>query len=416
VTPEHRPAALGVSIVAGLLFVGLAAWLVPWDPAPGGDLTPADPAAYFGPEHLARAETFTTWSRVWSWSSLAVSLLVACWFGFTRRGRALVARVQRGPWWLQVVAAVTFLDLVGRLLTLPFGIRQRLHLREYGLSVQSWGGYVADLVKGELLDIVVVSLALVAVMACARRWRRAWPVIAAGVAATLVMLGSFVYPLVVEPLFSSFTDLPDGALRDGVLALAEEEGVDVDEVLVSDASRRTTTFNAYVSGFGETRRVVLYDTLVDELPQAQALTVVAHELAHARHDDVLVGSVLGASGAAFGVGLLGLVLGGRRRATMLGDPASVPVVLALVALATFLASPVQNTISRHIELRADVDALRATEDPETFIDMQVQLMTRSLADPTPWAPSQLWFGSHPTGWTRIALAQRLAAEGAGAQE
>ena len=219
----------------------------------------------------------------------------------------------------------------------------------------------------------------------------------------------------VEPLFSSFSALPDGELRDGVLALAEEEQVDVDEVLVSDASARTTTFNAYVSGFGGTRRVVLYDTLVDELPQDQALTIVAHELAHARHDDVLVGSALGATGAAFGVGLLGLVLGGRRRATRLADPASVPVVLALVALATFLSSPVQNTISRHIELRADVDALRATEDPDTFVDMQVQLMTRSLADPTPWAPSQLWFGSHPTGWTRIALAERMSRSETGDQ-
>nr|WP_253945088.1 M48 family metalloprotease [Nocardioides sp. zg-DK7169] len=394
-----------------MLFVALAAWLVPWDPVPGGDLEPVDPAAYFGAEHLARAETFTTWSRVWSWSSLAVSLLVACWFGFTRRGRGIVAKVQRGPWWLQVVAAVAFLDVVGRLVTLPFGIRQRQHLREYGLSVQSWGGYAADLVKGEVLDVVVTSLALVAVMACARRWRRAWPVIAAGVAATLVMLGSFVYPLVVEPLFSSFTPLEEGPLRAGVLALAEEEGVEVDEVLVSDASRRTTTLNAYVSGFGGTRRVVLYDTLVEELPREQALTVVAHELAHARHDDVLVGSVLGATGAAFGVGLLGLVLGGRRRATRLGDPASVPVVLALFALASFLSSPVQNTISRQVELRADVDSLRATEDPETFVDMQVQLMTRSLADPTPWAPSQLWFGSHPTGWTRIALAERMGGAG-----
>ena len=406
-TQEHRPAALGVTVVAGLLFVVLALWLVPWDPAPGGDLDPVDPAAYLTAAERARAESFSTWSRVWSWSSLAVSLALACWFGFTRRGRALVARAQRGPWWLQVVGAVAFLEVVGRLVTLPFGIRQRMHLREYGISVQSWGGYAADLVKNEALDIVVTSLAVLAVMACARRWRRAWPVVAASVVAALVLLGSFVYPLVVEPLFSSFTSLPEGSLRSAVLAVAEEEGVEVDDVLVSDASRRTTTLNAYVSGFGGTRRVVLYDTLVEDLPQDQALSVVAHELAHARHDDVLVGSVLGASGAAFGIGLLGLAMTGRRRATRLGDPASVPVVLALVALATFAASPVQNTISRHIELRADVDALQVTGDPDAFVEMQVRLMRRSLADPTPWTPSQIWFGSHPTGWTRIALAERM---------
>ena len=72
----------------------------------------------------------------------------------------------------------------------------------------------------------------------------------------------------------------------------------VDDVLVADASRRTTTLNAYVSGFGSTRRVVLYDNLVDDVPEDQALSVVAHELAHAKHDDVLTGSLLGAAGAA----------------------------------------------------------------------------------------------------------------------
>ena len=85
--------------------------------------------------------------------------------------------------------------------------------------------------------------------------------------AVLVMLGSFVYPVLVEPLTTDFDPLPAGELRTEILAVADAEGVPIDEVLVSDASRRTTTFNAYVSGFGSTRRVVLYDTLVDEVDQ-----------------------------------------------------------------------------------------------------------------------------------------------------
>ena len=83
----------------------------------------------------------------------------------------------------------------------------------------------------------------------------------------------------VEPLFNWFTPLADGPLRTQILELADEEGVEVDDVLVADASRRTTTLNAYVSGFGSTRRVVVYDNLVDDLPEDQALSVVAHELA-----------------------------------------------------------------------------------------------------------------------------------------
>ena len=90
------------------------------------------------------------------------------------------------------------------------------------------------------------------------------------------------------------------------------------------------------------------------------------------------------------------------------EPAVVPLVLALLALGTLLSAPVQNLVSRHIETRADVDALRATRDPEAFVAVQRQLALRSLADPDPPALSQLWWGSHPTGLTRIAIAEQLA--------
>ena len=112
-----------------------------------------------------------------------------------------------------------------------------------------------------LVTAVVTSLVLLIVVGAARHWRRAWPAVAGVVLAGLALLASFAYPLVVEPLFNDFTSLPEGSLRSGVLELAEREGVAVDDVLVADASRRTTTLNAYVSGIGATKRVVLYDNL-----------------------------------------------------------------------------------------------------------------------------------------------------------
>ena len=293
--------------------------------------------------------------------------------------------------------------MVGRLATLPFSIVLRHRALEFGLTNQGWGAYAVDLAKGLAVEVVATSIALVVLVGVARRWPRAWPAVAGVLLAGLVMLGSFVYPLLVEPLFNHFEPLPDGPLRTQVLALADQEGVQVDDVLVADASRRTTTLNAYVSGFGSSRRVVVYDNLVDEqskVDDREILTIVAHELGHARHDDVLTGSLLGAAGALLGVGLLGLLVGG------VADPRQVPRVLALVAVATLLASPVENGISRRIETRADVASLRATQDPEAFAEVQKQLALTSLADPTPYAWSQFWFGSHPTTLQRIALAQR----------
>nr|WP_246416040.1 M48 family metallopeptidase [Nocardioides luti] len=404
-----------------MAFVVLALWLVPWHPVPGGTPPPADPGSVFSAEQISRAEDFSRWARVWSWSSLVVSLLVAGFLGLSRTGRRWVERL-RGPWWFRVVVAVAALALVGRVVTLPFAVLLRREQLQYGLSTQAWSGFARDQAVGQVVTIVSTSLGLLVVVACARRWPRAWPAVAGGLVAALVLVGSFVYPVLVEPLFNSFTPLPDGPLRTQILRLADEEGVHVDDVLVADASRRTTTLNAYVSGLGSTRRVVVYDNLVDDLPQDEALSVVAHELGHAREGDVVTGSVLGAVGGAFGIGLLALVVGavggtgaaarpGERRRTGMADPAVVPLVLALVAFGTLLSSPVENAVSRQIETRADVDALEATHDPDAFIAMQRQLALRSLSDPTPPAWSQLWFGSHPTTLGRIAIAEQLRGNG-----
>lgn len=406
-TQAARRISLVTAALGGVAFVVLAVLLVPWDPVPGGELRPSDPTSLFTAAQLERAETFARRTDWIGWVSLLVRLLAACWLGFSRRGRALFARLP-GPWWVGVVLAVAVFEVGLRVLTLPFAVLLRRQLLDYGLSTQSWPAWALDLVKGEAVDVVGVSLALLVLVGCARRWRRAWPAVAGGIAAVLVVAGSFAYPLVVEPLFNDFEPLPDGPLKTGVLELAEREDVEVDEVLVADASRRTTTLNAYVSGIGGSRRVVLYDNLVDDLPVDQALSVVAHELAHARHHDVVTGTLLGATGTCFAIGLLGAVLGGlRRRGGSPADPAMLPVVLALYALAMVLSSPVQNTISRQIEVRADVDALRATGDPASFVELQRQLALRSIADPTPRGWEHFWFSSHPTVLERTALAERI---------
>jgi STE24 endopeptidase len=398
-----------VTATGGVAFVVIAALLVPWHPVPGGTPAAADPGTYFTAREIARGEQYAHWSRVLSWSSTVVSLLAACLLGFTSWGRRLVERLP-GWWWVRVILAVALVAMIGRLVTLPLAVLARRRAIEYGLSNQAWSGFARDLALNQGVNIVAVSLTLIVLIGCARRWARAWPAVAAGLLGALVLAGSFVYPVLVEPLFNSFTSLEDGDLRSQVIDLAEREGVPIDDVLVADASRRTTTLNAYVSGFGSTRRVVLYDNLVEDVPRDQVLSVVAHELAHAKHDDVLTGSLLGVAGAVLGVGLLGLIVGavGPRRGVSMRDPAVVPLVLALIAIGTLVSSPIQNGISRQIETRADVDALRVTGDSDAFIGVQRQLMVRSLADPTPPSWAQLWFGSHPIGMVRIAIAEQLA--------
>ena len=225
-----------------------------------------------------------------------------------------------------------------------------------------------------------------------------------------VVLGSSVYPLVVEPLFNHFTPMSAGPLRSSILALAREDGVRLQDVLVADASRRTTSVNAYVDGFGATRRVVVYDTLLRDLPPAQVRSVVAHELGHAKDDDVLTGTLLGAAGSIVGVGLLGVLMPLVRRRTRTAgaaDPGAVPALLALVAVGTLVAAPLQNAISRAIEARADRTALVTTHDPAAFVAMQRELVLAAHADPSPPWLTQWWFGTHDSMVQRVALAEAL---------
>lgn len=406
---RHRRLLWALTLGGTAVFAMMAWLLVPWHPVPGGTPSPAAPGDLFTEAELQRGDDFSGLQRILSWSSLGVSLVVACLLGFTGLGARLMGR-RRRPWPVVVVGMTAMVLLIGELVTLPFALALRARRVDYGLTNQALGPWLVDQAKGLGLGVVFTSIALLVLFACVRRWATWWPAVVAGIFVVLVMIGSFLYPVVVEPMFNDFESMASGELRTQILQLADEEGVSVEDVLVADASRRTTTLNAYVSGFGSTRRVVVYDNLVNSQPEEQVLSVVAHELAHAKHDDVLVGTSLGAFGAVVGVGLLGLLMQGvalRRRAGVdgLGDPRAVAVVLALLALATVATNPIENTISRQIETRADVEALKVTP-PEAMIGLQRELCVRSVCDPTSPAWSQFWFGSHPTVLLRVAIAEQ----------
>lgn len=409
---DRRAAAI-VAVGAAVALVVLSLWLVPWDWVPGGDLRPMPAGDLFSAAEIARAEEFAGTRRLLSWSSYGVSLVVSLGLGFTSTGARLVRRTTgRLGWWLAVPVGALLLLAVGRLATLPFALSIRRQNLDYDLTRQDLAGWSVDQLKGLLVAWVITGAVLLVIVGSARRSPRRWFVWAGAAMVGLTVLTSFLYPVVVEPLFNRFTPMPDGPLRTQILSLADEEGVRVDDVLVADASRRTTTLNAYVSGLGSTRRVVVYDTLLDEMTPAEVTVVVAHELAHVKNHDVLVGTTLGAVGIVGAVCALALVLDGRRtrdRAGVdaAGDPAVVPLILALVALGSFVSSPVVNTVSRAVEARADRGALSATHAPDAFIRTQRRLALEAVQDPSPPRLSQIWFGSHPTVLERAGLPASL---------
>ena len=396
-----------------LLLVGLAVALavaVPWTPLPGADLQP-DPRRDFTAAQIAREVAFHDALRPTSYASLVLGLVVVSVLGLTSLGGRLVRAVARplgGGWVWQVVLGTLAVTVVVRVATLPLRARSETVLREYGLSTQTWGSWTLDVVRNVLVDAGLSALALLALVGIARVARRTWWAWGAGATAALVVAGSFAYPLVVEPVFNDFRSLPEGPLRTQVLELAERDGVPVDDVLVADASRRTSALNAYVSGFGSSRRIVLYDTLVQRATPEEVALIVAHELGHADEDDVLVGTLLGALGAAAAVCGLAVLLSWapvlrRSGGDGMHDPRVVPLVLALVAVGTLLAAPASNLVSRRIEARADVHSLDLTRDPRTFSDSQRRLALANLSDLDPHPLAYAVFATHPSATERLAL-------------
>lgn len=408
-------------LVAGCLVVlaALGAVLVPWSWWPPGGMRPAPVGSAFTAAQVRRAEDYTGSVLPLSLAATAVSLATALVLGLTPLGSGLARRLGgRLRWWAAVPVATLALVLLGRVVTLPFGLLIRRRDLEVGLTNQSLAGWLRDWAVSALVAWLFATLVVLLVVATARRSPRRWFVGAAvgGLLGTFVL--SMLYPLVVEPLFNRFQPMPDSPLKQSLLRLASAEGVRVDDVLVADASRRTTTLNAYVSGIGGTRRIVVYDNLLRDLPPDQVRSVVAHELGHARHHDVVLGTTLGAVGAFLGFCLLGVLLDTaalRRRAGVAGpaDPAVAALVLALVAAGSLLVAPVQNAVSRAMEARADRSALVSTHDPRAFTVMQRQLALHALADPSPPELLHLWFGTHPTVLQRLGMARAYARQHGG---
>lgn len=372
-----------------------------------GDLTAA--AAGFTPAQVAREVAFHDAVRPASYGALVLGLVAAAVLGLTPLGARLVGRLARG-WFLQVLLGTLVLTALARLVVLPLSVRRERVLREVGLSSQDWPSWTVDVLKGIGVDAALTALALLAVVGLARRTRHWWAW-AALTTACLVVAGSFAYPLVVEPVFNEVKPLPAGALREELLALAGRDGVPVEDVLVADASRRTTALNAYVSGFGSSRRLVVYDTLVAQAPPAEVALVVAHELGHAKARDVVTGTLLGAVGAAAAVCALALLLSWppllrRAGAAGVGDGRVVALLLLLVTVGTQLAGPGANLVSRRLEARADVHALQLTGDAAVFEQAQRRLALTNLSDLEPNALAYALFATHPSTTERIALARR----------
>lgn len=417
--PDSQPRwpLLALWAIAGaVVVVGVAGQL--WRPVAPDLGPPPDPRDLFDAAHLARVQAYQGPKRLLGLLALAVQVGVPVAAVVTRRGRRAVDAVARrsgGERRPALAAAAVGVAVVAatELAVLPLAFWSGfVHDGAFGLRTQGLAGWAGDRVLALAPALLLTAVGLAVASVVVRRLPRAWPPLlglaAAGLAAVVVTLS----PLLLEPLRFDFTPLPQGQVRDRVTALLERADVQVDALLVADASRRTTRQNAYVSGLGGTRRVVLYDTLLAARSPAEIGAVFAHELAHHLHRDVPRGTLLGAAGtilatAAVAAALRRQVAGGRLRAQ--GDPRGAAVVVAVVVVLSALSLPLQQLLSRRAEAAADHAALQLAGDPAAMAALIAGLAHANLTDPAPPAWAYLLWSSHPTPAARLGMAARAGA-------
>lgn len=370
----------------------------------------------FTPEEIERARRYHRPSYGALALDAVLGFAVLVLLVFAPLGHAIARGLARLPWPLATLAEVGVAVGASFVVRLPVTWwRGFVHERAWGFSTQAVGGWAADRAKGLAVALVLTGVVLLGLVAVARALPHAWPLVLAPAAGGLVLFLSFVAPIALEPVFNRFEPLADAELAARLLALSVRVGVPVREVLVADASRRTRKENAYVSGLGATRRVVVYDTLLRRADGRQLELVVAHELGHRRLRHVLQGTLLAVGGALATVVVLWALLqwswlGSAIGARGAGDPRVVPFVLLTAGALEALALPWQSTLSRRWERAADRFSLDVTGDVDVFVASHRDLAVANLADLAPPPAIYLWVFSHPTAPERIADALARAGE------
>ena len=317
-----------------------------------------------------------------------------------------------GPWHLvdglgwagSAAAFAALVSLLSGVVGLPLAVWGG-HVRErrWGFSTQGLPGWLADWAKGEAVSLVLTVALWAGLVGLARALPSAWPAAAAAAAALATGFLSFVAPVVLEPIFNRFRPLADERLAGDLRALADRAGVPVRDVLVADASRRTTKVNAYVSGLGGTRRVVLFDTLLESADERALKLILAHELAHRRERHVAKLTLLGMAGAAGWVVVLWALLGSR-----IASPRELPLVLLISLGLRLLVLAPGAALSRCWERVADRYSLELTRDLESFERAHLDLARKNLSDLVPPRVVYLLLFSHPTPPERLALGRAWA--------
>ncbi len=340
---------------------------------------------------------------------------------FTNLGIWLANQLQALSWqpvagWfpLQILAYFLILMLAYEIITAPIGYYSGFVLpHRYGLSTMSMKSWLADLFKGLalslILEILVIEFVYLLLAVQPQTW---WLWVALAMLFFSVVMANLA-PVLIFPIFYKFTPLPEGDLTKRLLALAQRANTRVRGVFTMQLSNKTTAANAALMGLGNTRRIVIGDTMLDRYTPDEIEVVLAHELGHHVHHDIwkliISQSILTLGGLYLVNVVLHWSVDTQHIYTSLADPATIPLLLALMGAFGLIVMPIGNGLSRTIEYQADEYALQSTKMVEPFKSAMTRLANQNLSDVEPSPVIEFLFHDHPSVNKRLKHADSFAA-------
>jgi STE24 endopeptidase len=342
-----------------------------------------------------------------AWSAvLLVGLLLS---GGAQILRDLARGVTGGHFYASVAAVAVAIAILHALVSFPLSIYSGFVLeRRYELSRQTFGGWLLDQGKGAVLALVLGVPALLLVYATMAYLPGWWWAISGAIFAILIVALANLAPVVLLPLFFSFTPLRRQELRARLEDLASRAGTRIVGVYEWALGAKTRKANAALTGLGATRRILVSDTMLEQYSDDEIEVVLAHELGHHVHHDIWRAIALETALILLGFRAADLTLrtlGSRLRVEGLVDPAGVPLLLAAAGTVSLLLMPVGLALSRRHERRADRFALDLTNNPGAFMSAMRRLGAQNLAEARPSRLVEWLFYSHPPLEERLAAAR-----------
>ena len=366
----------------------------------------ADPADWFDAAEVRKAKDYQRPLTVARIVSLVLSAAFIVAMLLSGAARWMADAVGASNWVMRLLAIVVGFTIAFELVTLPISIWTTFaHEKKWGFSTETPRGFVVDLLKsfvlGSVLQFFIFAALFWVIRSTELWWLWGW------LTFFVFMVGlAMIFPIVLAPIFNRFTPLDDEELNRRIHGIVEGAGMKISGVQVMDASKRTRKDNAYFAGLGGTRRVVIYDNLLDQ-PHEVIGSVVAHELGHWRRKHVARQIVLATITTLFLFGVLyatsrweGLL--DTLKIASIGEPEALPLILLVFSVVTSATGVVQAWVSRAFERQADLDSLELTRDHDAFVETHRGLATRNLSDLVP-----SWFKylrlSHPPAAERLQL-------------